>query len=59
MDIQKFFKKKYHLQTNCDTLKGKHIDAFATELYEKTKALCHIHNIPEPKCQDKEQTDEK
>ncbi|XP_065810512.1 uncharacterized protein [Labrus bergylta] len=23
-------------------------DAFATELYERTKALCHTHSIPEP-----------
>uniref|UniRef100_A0A3P8QGE1 HAT C-terminal dimerisation domain-containing protein n=1 Tax=Astatotilapia calliptera TaxID=8154 RepID=A0A3P8QGE1_ASTCA len=35
-------------QAVCDTLKGKHSDAFATELYEKTKALCNTHSIPEP-----------
>uniref|UniRef100_A0A3Q4GS89 HAT C-terminal dimerisation domain-containing protein n=1 Tax=Neolamprologus brichardi TaxID=32507 RepID=A0A3Q4GS89_NEOBR len=34
-------------QAVCDTLKGKHSDAFATELYEKTKALCNTHSIPE------------
>ncbi|KAG7471604.1 zinc finger MYM-type 1-like [Solea senegalensis] len=34
-------------QAVCDTLKGKHTDAFATELYERTKALCHTHSIPE------------
>uniref|UniRef100_A0A1A7X346 DUF4371 domain-containing protein n=1 Tax=Iconisemion striatum TaxID=60296 RepID=A0A1A7X346_9TELE len=35
-------------QAVCDTLKGKHSDAFATELYEKTKALCNTHSIPDP-----------
>ncbi|XP_039858034.1 zinc finger MYM-type protein 1-like [Simochromis diagramma] len=35
-------------QAVCDTIKGKHSDAFATELYEKTKALCNTHSIPEP-----------
>lgn len=33
-------------QVVCDTLIGKRTDAFATELYERTKALCEIHNIP-------------
>uniref|UniRef100_A0A8C6LPH8 HAT C-terminal dimerisation domain-containing protein n=1 Tax=Nothobranchius furzeri TaxID=105023 RepID=A0A8C6LPH8_NOTFU len=32
----------------CDTIRGKHTDAFATELYERTKALCLTHGIPEP-----------
>ncbi|KAJ8335348.1 hypothetical protein SKAU_G00386900 [Synaphobranchus kaupii] len=35
-------------QAVCDTLRGKHTDVFATELYERTKALCHTHSIPEP-----------
>ncbi|KAK1171307.1 zinc finger MYM-type protein 1-like, partial [Acipenser oxyrinchus oxyrinchus] len=30
-----------------DTLIVKRTDAFATELYDRTKALCEIHNIPE------------
>ncbi|RXM29873.1 Zinc finger MYM-type protein 1 [Acipenser ruthenus] len=34
-------------QAVCDTLIGKRTDAFATELYDRTKALCEIHNIPE------------
>uniref|UniRef100_A0A3B5AB25 HAT C-terminal dimerisation domain-containing protein n=1 Tax=Stegastes partitus TaxID=144197 RepID=A0A3B5AB25_9TELE len=34
-------------QAVCDTLEGKLTDAFATELYERTKALCHTHSIPE------------
>lgn len=29
-------------------LGGKRTDAFATELYERTKALCPTHSIPEP-----------
>uniref|UniRef100_A0A8C6M5P9 DUF4371 domain-containing protein n=1 Tax=Nothobranchius furzeri TaxID=105023 RepID=A0A8C6M5P9_NOTFU len=32
----------------CDTIRGKRTDAFATELYERTKALCLTHGIPEP-----------
>uniref|UniRef100_A0A3Q2D0G0 HAT C-terminal dimerisation domain-containing protein n=1 Tax=Cyprinodon variegatus TaxID=28743 RepID=A0A3Q2D0G0_CYPVA len=32
----------------CDTLKGKRTDAFATEMFESTKALCLTHDIPEP-----------
>lgn len=32
----------------CDTLKGKRNDAFATEMFERTKALCLTHDIPEP-----------
>lgn len=32
----------------CDTLKSKRTDPFAMELYERTKALCHTHSIPEP-----------
>uniref|UniRef100_A0A3Q2YX22 DUF4371 domain-containing protein n=1 Tax=Hippocampus comes TaxID=109280 RepID=A0A3Q2YX22_HIPCM len=35
-------------QAVCDTLKVKRTDAFSTELYSKTKALCHTYNIPEP-----------
>ncbi|KAJ8335360.1 hypothetical protein SKAU_G00387020 [Synaphobranchus kaupii] len=35
-------------QAVCDTLRGKRTDVFATELYERTKALCHTHSIPEP-----------
>lgn len=31
-----------------DTLRGKRTDAFATEMYERTKALCLTHSIPEP-----------
>jgi len=27
----------------CDTLRGKHTDAFATDLYERTKAMCYTH----------------
>uniref|UniRef100_A0A8C7IBQ5 HAT C-terminal dimerisation domain-containing protein n=1 Tax=Oncorhynchus kisutch TaxID=8019 RepID=A0A8C7IBQ5_ONCKI len=34
-------------QAVCDTLMGKCTDAFAIELYDRTKALCEIHNIPE------------
>jgi hypothetical protein len=34
-------------QAVCDTLIGKLTDAFATELYDRTKALGEIHNIPE------------
>ncbi|MGH0144473.1 UNVERIFIED_CONTAM: hypothetical protein FKN15_002902 [Acipenser sinensis] len=34
-------------QAVCDTLIGKRTDAFATKLYDRTKALCEIHNIPE------------
>lgn len=30
-------------QAVCDTLRGKRTDAFATELYERTKALSHTH----------------
>uniref|UniRef100_A0A8C9XYC6 HAT C-terminal dimerisation domain-containing protein n=1 Tax=Sander lucioperca TaxID=283035 RepID=A0A8C9XYC6_SANLU len=32
----------------CDTLRGKRTDAFTTDLYERTKAMCHTHSIPEP-----------
>ncbi|XP_073729785.1 zinc finger MYM-type protein 1-like [Misgurnus anguillicaudatus] len=32
----------------CDTLRGKRTDEFATDLYERTKAMCHTHSIPEP-----------
>lgn len=35
-------------QAVCGTLTGKHTDAFATEPYERTKALCHTYSIPEP-----------
>ncbi|XP_040024980.2 zinc finger MYM-type protein 1 [Gasterosteus aculeatus] len=35
-------------QAICDTLRGKRTDVFATELYERTKALYHTHSIPEP-----------
>nr|XP_040024980.1 zinc finger MYM-type protein 1-like [Gasterosteus aculeatus aculeatus] len=31
-------------QAICDTLRGKRTDVFATELYERTKALYHTHN---------------
>lgn len=34
-------------QAACDTRISKHTDAFATELYDRTKALGGIHNIPE------------
>lgn len=35
-------------QAVSDTLKGKRTDVFATDLYERTKVLCHTHSIPEP-----------
>uniref|UniRef100_A0AAZ3PQP0 HAT C-terminal dimerisation domain-containing protein n=1 Tax=Oncorhynchus tshawytscha TaxID=74940 RepID=A0AAZ3PQP0_ONCTS len=34
-------------QAVCDTLMGKCTDAFAIELYDRTKSLCEIHNTPE------------
>uniref|UniRef100_A0A4W5QK15 DUF4371 domain-containing protein n=1 Tax=Hucho hucho TaxID=62062 RepID=A0A4W5QK15_9TELE len=34
-------------QAVCDTLIDKCTDAFATELFDRTKALCEVHNFPE------------
>ena len=45
LDLAEAFISK---QAVCDTLRGKRTDVFATELYERTKALCHTHSIPEP-----------
>ncbi|CAB1433037.1 unnamed protein product [Pleuronectes platessa] len=45
LDLAEAFISK---QAVCDTLRGKCTDVFATELYERTKALCHTHSIPQP-----------